>query len=232
MEPPPGFLDFSLAGGPNGASCREAIRQAQALCLASDQPCPPSTTSPYCQARASCPWTRLDQSHRAVVQESEQALGAGSLWCGRRVLVVDGTTVTAPDTPENQQAYPQQSAQRPGCGFPIIRLAALLNLATGMLVAWAACDWRQSELGLLAALWDYLQPGDVLWPTAAFATGLFWPDAGKAALRRSFGSKDRGAGIFAAAKRSAPMNAWRVGTNPSSDPRPSALPIGRNCPSP
>ena len=41
---------------------------------------------------------------------------------------------TAPDTVENQAAYPQQSVQQPGCGFPIIHIVALLSLATGMLV--------------------------------------------------------------------------------------------------
>ena len=40
------------------------------------------------------------------------------LWCGRQVKVVDGSTVSMPDTPENQEAYPQPSSQKPGCGFP------------------------------------------------------------------------------------------------------------------
>ena len=38
-----------------------------------------------------------------------------------------------PDTPANQAAYPQQGAQQPGVGFPIVRLVTLLSLASGML---------------------------------------------------------------------------------------------------
>jgi hypothetical protein len=156
------FWTFLWQVAQPGASCREAIRQAQALCQAGGRPSPPPTTSPYCQARSVLPLDRLEQIHQAVVNEAEQAVGLGHLWCGRRVLVVDGSTVTAPDTPENQQAYPQQSAQRPGCGFPIIRLVALLNLATGLLVGWATGHWRQHELTLLSRLWDHLQADDVL----------------------------------------------------------------------
>jgi drug/metabolite transporter (DMT)-like permease len=36
----------------------------------------------------------------------------------RRVIVVDGTGLSMPDTPENQEVWPQSAAQKPGCGFP------------------------------------------------------------------------------------------------------------------
>jgi len=145
-----------------GASCREAIRQAQGLCLASGHLPPPETTSPYCQARRGLPLERLQEMHDGLVQEARAATAAQDLWLGREVLVVDGSCVTAPDTAANQQAFPQQSAQKPGCGFPIIRLVALLSLTTGLLVAWASGHWRQHELTLLQMLWDHLPPGSVL----------------------------------------------------------------------
>ena len=49
-------------------------------------------------------------------------------WQGRRVRVVDGTSVTMPDTEENQTVYPQQGGQKPGLGFPISRLLAITDL--------------------------------------------------------------------------------------------------------
>jgi hypothetical protein len=156
------FWTFLWQVAQAGSSCREAIRQAQARCQTHGLAPPPGTTSPYCQARANLPLERLDQIHRRVVQQAHQIIGSGQLWCGRHVLAADGTTVTAPDTPENQQLYPQQSVQRPGCGFPIIRLVALLSLATGMLVGWAAGNWFDHEVPLLQSLWDYLSAGDVL----------------------------------------------------------------------
>jgi hypothetical protein len=108
------------------------------------------------------PLERLHDIHEGLVREAEAAVAAKDLWCGHRVLVADGSTVTAPDTPENQAVYPQQSVQKPGCGFPIIRIVALLSLATGLLTAWATGHWHQHELTLLQQLWDYLRTGDVL----------------------------------------------------------------------
>ena len=156
------FWTFLWQVAQAGASCREAIRQAQARCRINGQAGPADTTSPYCQARASLPLERLDQIHHHLTAQADKSIASADLWCGRRVLVADGTTVTAPDTPENQQVYPQQSVQRPGCGFPIIRIVALLSLATGMLVGWATGNWHHHEVPLLQTLWDYLLPGDVL----------------------------------------------------------------------
>ena len=164
------FWTFCWQIAQAGTSCREAIRQAQALCLAQGQPVPPDETSPYCQARAALPLERLEDIHRSVVGEAERALGWGDLWQGRRVLVVDGSTVTAPDTLANQEVFPQQSVQAPGCGFPILRMVALMNLATGMIVQWSVGAWRSSELALLQNLWDVFKAGDVLVGDRLFCT--------------------------------------------------------------
>ena len=156
------FWTFLWQVAQAGASCREAIRQAQALCQNAGRPVPPDPDSPYCQARGGLPIERLQEVHDGLCTEADQAVATKDLWCGHRVFVADGSSVTAPDTPANQKAYPQQSVQKPGCGFPIIRLVALLSLATGMLVAWATGTWSQHEVGLLQTLWEHLRPGDVL----------------------------------------------------------------------
>jgi Transposase DDE domain len=156
------FWTFLWQVAQTGASCREAIRQAQALCQNAGRPLPPDTDSPYCQARGGLPLERLEQIHDGLCAEAHQALGTKDLWCGHHVLVADGSSLTAPDTPANQKAFPQQSVQKPGCGFPIIRLVALLSLASGMLTAWATGPWSHHELGLLQTLWDGLRCGDVL----------------------------------------------------------------------
>lgn len=153
-----------------GASCREAVRQATTLCRCSAQPLPPVDDSPYCQARAALPLEVFDDIHAAVVAEADRALAAKDLWCGHFVRVVDGTTVTLPDTPENQQRYPQQSVQRPGCGFPILRLTGFFSLATGLFTSWATGAWRDHELQLLNQLWEHCDPDDVLLGDRGFCT--------------------------------------------------------------
>lgn len=153
-----------------GASCREAIDQARNLCLLQKRPPPPDTTSPYCQARGQLPLDRLDDIHQAVLSEAQAGLATRDLWCGLRVFAVDGTTLTAPDTSENQEAFPQQKVQRPGCGFPILRLVALFALATGMITGWIHGAWVQSELALFQMLWEELRPGELLLGDRGFST--------------------------------------------------------------
>ena len=59
-------------------------------------------------------------------------------WCGRHVKVLDGSTVSMPDTNENQKAYPQPSSQKAGCGREGGILSDLCNLKVIL--------WRYSPL--------------------------------------------------------------------------------------
>jgi len=156
------FWTFLWQIGQAGASCRQAIRQAQATCKNAGRTTPPDEDSPYCQARGSLPLERLQQIHDCLCAEAGQGMAEKDLWCGHPVQALDGSSVTAPDTAANQKAFPQQSVQKPGCGFPIIRLVALLSLATGMLTAWAIGPWLSHEVGLFQSLWDCLRADDVL----------------------------------------------------------------------
>ena len=157
------FWTFLWQVAQAGTSCREAIRQAQALCRSAGRPLPPSQTSPYCQARSHLPTQRLQEIHDAVVKDADAHIASKDLWCGLRVLAVDGSTMTAPDTAANQKAFPQQSVQAPGCGFPILRILAFLSLATGLLTSWTVGHWHQSEMALLQnVIWDCIRAGEVL----------------------------------------------------------------------
>src|SRR5581483_7709331 len=146
-------------------SCRAAAARLIAHRLAQGQsPCS-AQTGAYCQARK-----RLPESFFAdVACQTGRALEAGVgprwLWKGRHVYLFDGTTVTMPDTRENQQAYPQVYNQKPGLGFPIARLGALISLACGAVVNLGFCQYAgkgQGEVSLLRRLWDSLRPGDIL----------------------------------------------------------------------
>ena len=77
----------------------------------------------------------------------------------------DGTTVSMPDTPENQAAYPQVYNQKPGLGFPIARIGVITSLACGAVLNLGFCRYAgkgQGEVSLLRRLWDVLRRGDVL----------------------------------------------------------------------
>ena len=85
--------------------------------------------------------------------------------CISAVVIVCGTTVSMPDTPANQAAYPQQAAQKEGLGFPIARMVVLLSLATAMVGGMAMGPYAGKETGETALFRELLQTlnaGDIL----------------------------------------------------------------------
>lgn len=64
-------------------------------------------------------------------------------------MCADGTGLLAADTAENQDLWPQQSSQKEGCGFSQIRLCALCNLHTGVIIDYRMGNKRSHELSLL-----------------------------------------------------------------------------------
>ena len=146
-------------------SCRSAVARLIAhRVLRGQRPCS-AETGAYCQARKRLP----EEFFASVARKTGQALDESAkgrwLWKGRRVLVYDGSTVSMPDTPENQQAYPQPPQQQPGLGFPLARIAAFFSLSCGAVLDLAICSNAgkgHSELGMLHKLWDLLRPGDIM----------------------------------------------------------------------
>jgi hypothetical protein len=146
-------------------ACVAAVARVLVLRIALDlEPCAEETGA-YCKARAKLPERFLQRLALDVGQQVERQAPTAWCWKGRHVFLADGSTVTMPDTPSNQQAYPQPRTQKPGLGFPIARVVVLLALATAVLTAAAIGPYlgkNQGEPALLRTLLDQLQPGDVL----------------------------------------------------------------------
>jgi hypothetical protein len=122
--------------------------------------------SSYCQARGRLPKQVLSRLTRETGQELHEQAKPEWLWKNRSVKIVDGSTATMADTPENQEEYPQSRNQKAGLGFPILRFAVLLSLAVGTVLECAISPCRgksTGELSLFRQMWDVaLQPGDIV----------------------------------------------------------------------
>ena len=138
--------------------CREIVRQIQALFALHDQGRVDEGTGAYCQARKRLP---LDTLQRVAVAVAAAGEKTAQLWHELRPKLIDGTTVSLPDTQKNQQAYPQSSSQKPGCGFPLMKLVGVFSLATGVLLDYAKGNKHQHELRLLRGLLDQFKHGDL-----------------------------------------------------------------------
>jgi hypothetical protein len=122
-------------------------------------------TGAYCRARAKLPETFLEGLTLDVARGCEQLLSKKWLWHNRHVYLADGTTVSMPDTEENQEAYPQHGTQKQGVGFPIARMVVLLSLATAMVSGMALGPYQGKQTGepaLLRELLDHFSAGDIL----------------------------------------------------------------------
>jgi hypothetical protein len=127
-----------------GSSCREIVRKVQAWSAPHGGAQPDSRTGAYYRA--------------------------ADLWLGRRVKVIDGTGLSMPDTAANQKAWPQPSTQKPGCGFPVVKLVACFCLASGALLHWVQGTLKDHDCRLLRRLLDCFQKGDVVLADRGFSS--------------------------------------------------------------
>jgi len=139
-------------------SCREMVRQFQALSDASDARPVDDNNSAYCQARKRLPWDILPRLRCAVAAQAQQTQ---ERWRGLRVKVIDATTISMPDTVKLQRSYPQPSAQKPGCGFPLLKLVGVFCLSSGALLDYAKGNKHKHELSLFQSLLDSFKASDL-----------------------------------------------------------------------
>jgi hypothetical protein len=93
-----------------------------------------ANTAAYCKARKRLSLPLLIQLVNKTGVLIHRAVPHKWHWFGRSVSLIDGTSLTMPDTKSNQSAFPQQGAQKAGLGFPICRLLAVSCLHTGVIL--------------------------------------------------------------------------------------------------
>jgi hypothetical protein len=154
-------------------SCRAAVARL-IVWLASNRrkTCAPETNT-YCDARQRLPLGVVVRLVHQTARGIEDRAPEEWLWNGRRVALVDGTTASMPDTEENQQAFPRSKAQGIGLGFPLVRMVAVISLATGVvrdLATGPYCGKETGETALFRALCDALEAGEIVLGDRVFAS--------------------------------------------------------------
>lgn len=157
-------------------SCQKVVNDAAVQRLMGGLPQCSTHTGGYCHARQRLPADMVSTLTQRTGRLIATHTPATWHWQGRPVRLVDGTTVTMPDTPANQAAYPQPRSQQPGLGFPLCRLVGILCLGSGAVLNAAIGTYHGKggdEQTLLRSLLDTLASGDVLLGDAYFATYFF-----------------------------------------------------------
>jgi hypothetical protein len=146
-------------------SCRNAVTLVNTDRARRGLPQASTSSSAYCQARSRLPMELIAELSRAVAGEMEKSAKPEWLWQGRRVRLLDGSTLSMPDTPENQEVWPQHDGQDDGVGFPLMRVVALISLATAGVIDFAFGAYKGKETGELALARELLRSlagGDIV----------------------------------------------------------------------
>ena len=155
-----------------GSSCRDALWRVLAWGKYEGRwPANVSEdTGGYCQARARLEDETLAQIGSHLADQLQRNTPRGHLWKGRAVKIIDGTGVSMPDTAANQKLWPQSKEQKPGCGFPWLKLSGLFCLASGALLHFVIGNKHQHEASLARALFKLLAAGDILLADRGFCS--------------------------------------------------------------
>jgi hypothetical protein len=108
LFPPTETLSMFLSQALNpDRSCQKAVNEAAVRRLSAGmRPCS-SHTGAYCSARQRLPTEMVCSLTQYTGQAIAACVPSAWRWRGRPVRLVDGTTVTLPDTPANQAEFPQ-----------------------------------------------------------------------------------------------------------------------------
>lgn len=154
-----------------GTGCQEMVHRLNAQ-RRKENLYPISTdSSSFCTARARLPLKLIEILFKKSSQNTFDFDGRRGEWWDRRVLLVDGMVVSAPDTPANQEAYPQSTSQEVGLGFPQVRLLASICLKTGLVLDiqyGPILGKKTGEISLFRQMLSVFKRGDIIIGDAIF----------------------------------------------------------------
>lgn len=156
-----GFLSQILS---DDQSCQAAVAHILAYFASQGRETPSANTAAYCKARSRLPENLISNLAKESAEQLEDRVPSSWLWREKNIKLIDGSTLFMPDTSENQKAYPQMKNQKPGLGFPIARIVAIISYATGAILdlAISRCFGKGAgEHTLLRQLMNVFKPGDI-----------------------------------------------------------------------
>lgn len=174
LYPPTQTLSMFLAQAVSAdGGCQSVVTELSMRRLGVGLPEVSASTGGYCRARERLPVELVTALLHETARMGAEALRAEWRWCGRRVRLVDGTTLSMPDTEANQDVYPQPASQVAGLGFPLCRMVGIICLGTGVMLDAALAPQRgkgSDEQSLLRKLLGALAQDDVLVGDAYYGT--------------------------------------------------------------
>ena len=123
--------------------------------------------SAWCQARARLPIELIEKVNRRIIESTlteldREAAGVAPRWRGHRVLILDGTNDSMPDTPPLRTHYGVPSPAREGLGFPTSHLLMCMDHRAGLILNCIDGPNRRSDLADTPTIHAQLEPDDIV----------------------------------------------------------------------
>jgi len=131
------------------------------------------STGAYCKARKRLDEIMIIDMCKSLALKNEKRVKNNWKFRGKNIYLVDGTTITMPDTIYNQEKYPQSTTQKNGLGFPICRIVGIISLATGSIIDVAVSPYSgkgSAEQALLRSMLNNFKKGDIILADAIYST--------------------------------------------------------------
>jgi len=131
------------------------------------------STSGYCKARNRLSVSTIKNLTKDIALKNEKKIDNNWRYRDKNVYLIDGTTLTMPDTEKNQKEYPQSKSQKEGLGFPICRIVSIMSLATGLMIDANIGKYSGKETGeqaLLRPMLHNFKKGDIVLADAMYST--------------------------------------------------------------
>ena len=128
-------------------------------------PCWPtasSRTRPTARRRSRLPLPVFQEVLKSLVGALSPDIDITGQWLGHRTFLLDGSSLSMPDTAELQCYFGQPRCQCSGCGFPVAKILALFHAGTEMLLDFLAAPRGTHEMSPIDAINPMLDRDDVL----------------------------------------------------------------------
>ena len=178
---------------------------------------PEPDDSTFAKARRRLGVAPLRELFRGVAGPLAAAEAPGAFYRGWRLLGLDGTTLTMPDTPANAAIFGRAGNQRAPAAFPQVRVLALCELGTHAVCDFALRPYASSEQDMVPTLLRSLGPGTLLlWDRGFFGFELI-----DAVLRRGghLLARVKAAGLVLPPRRALPDGSYLATIYPSAKDR-------------
>lgn len=152
-------------------SLQASVLRLIASKVAANEEPPSANTSAYSQSRTRLPVEVLETLSEQTAINTTAEIVSQWTWRERSTKLIDGSTLSMPDTEANQKEYPQPKSQKEGVGFPLARFLVVICFVTGVVLKFAMAAFSGKETGehaLLRQVLDSFDSGDIVLGDAYF----------------------------------------------------------------